>query len=413
MASCDNVTGSGCQKARETQLRPALAQYAAQPLGRDNGRQAALAVAGQIDAGHITAEMGLVFQEPMHAAVKIGHGVHEIGFQGFDGQQWHQADQGTNFQRKVVAIGQMQMVVVKAILFVPQADAMLGNGRGNGQEMLKKLGGQILVNAVFFRQFQGNFHHFQAEKAHPGRTVRLIQVPASGQAVAAVENADIVQSQKAALKNIVAVIIFAIYPPGKIEQQLVEDRFQKRPVWLAGLRGVDLVDAPGSPGMNRRIDIAKGPFVGRELAVGVHVPFAGHENELPFGKVRVNQGQGQAVEGQVPGRIPGIFPLVGHGDDVEVVEVMPVVVTAVSPGCWRGWGGGIAVQPLVHVEVVKLLGPQHAGKCLPLHVVRIFCSGLVAEWQRKRHRLPPAALPGSRQTGERGLGFLRRSSAGG
>ena len=97
---------------------------------------------------------------------------------------------------------------------------------------------------------------------------------------------------------------------------------------VAALLAVDLEHAPGGPGVDRRVDVAEGPFVGRQLAVGVHVPFARKQDQLLLGELGIDQRQRDAVKGQVPGGIPGIFPLVGHRDDVGVVQMRPVAVAA-------------------------------------------------------------------------------------
>jgi hypothetical protein len=77
------------------------------------------------------------------------------------------------------------------------------------------------------------------------------------------------------------------------------------------------------------------------------------------------------VEREVPGRVPGVLPLVGHGDDVLVVEVPPRVVAALpAGGRWRRLGG-IALQPPPDVEVVELLAPQQSGKGLAHHPPRV------------------------------------------
>ena len=94
----------------------------------------------------------------------------------------------------------------------------------------------------------------------------------------------------------------------------------------------------------------------------------GQQHELALGELRVDQGEGQHVEGQVPRGVPGILPLVRHGDDVGVVEVLPVAVAAVTvaaPAAARL--GGVALEPLRHVVVVELLAPDHAGERLALH----------------------------------------------
>jgi len=65
-------------------------------------------------------------------------------------------------------------------------------------------------------------------------------------------------------------------PPRVVQQQLVEDAFEEDEVaGVAAPPPIDLEDAPGSPGVNRRVDVAERPLVRRELSVGVHVPFAG------------------------------------------------------------------------------------------------------------------------------------------
>ena len=77
------------------------------------------------------------------------------------------------------------------------------------------------------------------------------------------------------------------------------------------------------------------------------------------------------MECQVPGGEPRVLPLVGHGEDVGVVEMSPVRVAAVLP--LRGWRGlaGIALQPVAHDVVVELLRPEHARERLAHHVAGV------------------------------------------
>ena len=57
---------------------------------------------------------------------------------------------------------------------------------------------------------------------------------------------------------------------------------RSRNAWSAatGQAALDLVDAQGRPGLDGRVDRAEVPLVGRQLAVGVHVPLAGQEQQL-------------------------------------------------------------------------------------------------------------------------------------
>src|SRR5881398_3809438 len=95
-----------------------------------------------------------------------------------------------------------------------------------------------------------------------------------GKGGATIEYADVIEPQESSLKDVVTFGIFPIHPPGKGEQQFVEDRFEKRAVAFAGLFTFDLEHAPGRPRQDGRIYITEVPFVGRKLAVGMLIPFA-------------------------------------------------------------------------------------------------------------------------------------------
>ena len=67
--------------------------------------------------------------------------------------------------------------------------------------------------------------------------------------------------------------VFAVDPPGEIEHELVEGTFEECVIALP-LGRCHLVDAPCGPGVGGGIDVGESEFVGGNLAVGVHVPFA-------------------------------------------------------------------------------------------------------------------------------------------
>ena len=117
----------------------------------------------------------------------------------------------------------------------------------------------------------------------------------------------------------------------KFSSSLWKTRSRKaRSPLVAALLAVDLEHPPGRPGVDRRVDVGERPLVGRQLAVRVHVPLAGQHHELLLGELGVDQRERDAVEGEVPGGVPGILPFVRHRDDVVVVEVAPVAVAAVA-----------------------------------------------------------------------------------
>ena len=161
--------------------------------------------------------------------------------------------------------------------------------------------------------------------------------------------------------------VLAVHPPGEVQHQLVEDALQEVAVALpAPALLVDLVDPPGGPGMDGRVHVAELPLVGRHLAVRVHVPFARQQDELRLGELGIDQGERHAVEGQIPGRVPGVLPLVRHRDHVGIVQVPPVAVAAVLAPLRRRGLGRVALQPLADVVVEELLAPDHAGQGLAL-----------------------------------------------
>src|SRR5215467_9241149 len=152
----------------------------------------------------------------------------------------------------------MQNIVVKFVLLIPQPNAVatdIGHCLGDVEKMLEKFGGDILVDVVLERQFERNAHQVQCVHRHPGGAVGLVDVAASRQRRAAVENADIVETEKSALKDIASLDILAVDPPSEIEHQLVKDALEEWSVCVAAVMlAVDLVDAPCRPSVHWRVD---------------------------------------------------------------------------------------------------------------------------------------------------------------
>src|SRR5205823_11796508 len=71
------------------------------------------------------------------------------------------------------------------------------------------------------------------------------------------------------------------------------------------------------------------------------------------------------MERQVPGSVPGVFPFVGHRDNIFVIQVPPVAIPTTPAFRRWGWTGGISFQPPTYFIVIKLLAPQQSGKRLP------------------------------------------------
>ncbi len=99
----------------------------------------------------------------------------------------------------------------------------------------------------------------------------------------------------------------------------------------------------------------------------MHVPLAQHEQELLFGEARVNAGEWQHVEGQIPCGVPWVLPFVRDRDDVAIVQVLPLVVALLAALRRWSWLGWVSLKPLANRVVVKLLRPEQAAVRLHQH----------------------------------------------
>ena len=129
--------------------------------------------------------------------------------------------------------------------------------------MLKEFNGHVFVNGIIKCKFHGNPHHIERKHRHPTCTVRLFQVVTVFKLHVSVECANIIESQKTSAKYVVSLFVFTVYPPGKIEKQFLKNTFKERNVGLPIYFFINLINAEGRPGMNRRINVAEVPFIGR------------------------------------------------------------------------------------------------------------------------------------------------------
>src|SRR5260370_13556787 len=110
--------------------------------------------------------------------------------------------------------------------------------------MLEEFAGDVFVSRILFRQLQSDGQHVQAIHTHPTGAVRLFEVASRGERRGAVKDSDIVAAEKSALKNVCAVRVLAVYPPGKIQQQLVQNFFEESAVADPAHAPLDLVETP-------------------------------------------------------------------------------------------------------------------------------------------------------------------------
>ena len=120
------------------------------------------------------------------------------------------------------------------------------------------------------------------------------------------------------------------------------------------------------------VDIAEVPFVCRDLAVGVQVPLPEHQVELLLGEVEVHRREGDGVERQVPGCVPGVFPLVRHGNHITVEHVVPISISHSTFRDSHEWMRLMLLQPGIHIVEVELFSPQHTSERLTVNPFLIF-----------------------------------------
>src|SRR5437667_9747532 len=93
--------------------------------------------------------------------------------------------------------------------------------------MFEKLSRDVFVNVIFRSELDRDPHQVQTKHSHPTRAVALLEMAAIVENFVAVEHANVVEPEKAALKNILPLGVLAVDPPGEGDQHFVEDRFQK------------------------------------------------------------------------------------------------------------------------------------------------------------------------------------------
>ena len=173
------------------------------------------------------------------------------------------------------------------------------------------------------RELDRDLEHVLAEHRHPRGAVGLLEVAAGRQLGAAVEDADVVEAEEAALEHALAQAVLAIHPPREVDEELAEGALEELEVPLAALRLLHAVLEERRPRMHRRVDVAEVPLVGGQLTVGVLIARLQHQVELMLGEVRVDARQRDRVKGEIPGGVPRVLPLVRHRDDVVVEHVEP------------------------------------------------------------------------------------------
>ncbi len=182
-------------------------EHAAQLVLVDDRQHASLGDAGLVRQMRVRHE----FRVPRHEEPRIDRETAaaccmvsclEHGRRG----QRQQPDHRAHLQARGAAVGQAQHVVEEAVFLVPHLVLALADAvhrGGDPQRSARRTSSDISsYSGSFSGQLERDLEHVLAEERHPGRAVGLLQVAARGQRRAAVEHADVVEPEEAALEHV-------------------------------------------------------------------------------------------------------------------------------------------------------------------------------------------------------------------
>src|SRR5215471_17512638 len=133
---------------------------------------------------------------------------------------------------------------------------------------------RLVEKVVLHSELHRDLQHHRRKKRHPGGAVRLLKIAARRQRAAAVEDPDVVEPEEAPREHVVPIYIFAVYPPGEVQRQLLEAELEEGKIPTPAQLLVVAVHGPDRPREYRGIDIAEVPLVGGHLSVRVEVMVA-------------------------------------------------------------------------------------------------------------------------------------------
>ena len=154
-----------------------------------------------VDGG---AQLGAARQEPHQPLPDLGVFLEALPIKRCRRAKGQETDHGSNPKPMRVAIGQTEYVIEEPVLLVPHTCVLahVRHRRGNPEEVFGELQCHLCVVGIGHRQLHGDLQHVLTEESHPRGAVGLFQVAPGRQWRAAIEDADIVQTQKATLEHV-------------------------------------------------------------------------------------------------------------------------------------------------------------------------------------------------------------------
>ena len=239
--------------------------------------------------------------------------------------------------------------------------------------------------------------------------------PPVGSVRAAVEDADVVEAEEAALEDVAALRVLAVDPPGEVQHQLVEhaleerrDRRRRRAACdRSGTRATSPTRAPAD---SRRRTPTRTRASGRS---GACTTRASAGRAAPW---RTRRRSARAAD-EWNARSHAAYHGYSHLSGIEMMSALLRWSHSRLRPCLRSAGGGdlrlVALQPLRHVVVEELLAPDHSGERLALDQARVGVGKIVLDLRRRTRRLRARARRRSHRSPRRaaGMSLLREPRA--
>src|SRR5271156_5492772 len=174
-----------------------------------------------VDRTNLVFQFAMTFKKCLCSVYDFGMLVAESFLEDRGRAERKKANHGTHFETLRGTVGKAQHIVVEAVFLIPHSDVIRAHiieRRRNREEVMEKLEHHFDVGFVLFCEHYGELEHVLSEEAHPRSAVRLFKPATHGQCAGAIECADVVQPEEAALEDIVATGILAVDPPGEVNQ---------------------------------------------------------------------------------------------------------------------------------------------------------------------------------------------------
>ncbi len=192
----------------------------------------------RVGRGHLRNQLGMAFSKLRDQLHQLRMASGSVRLEHRRRAQRQQPHQRPHLQTHRLAVGEPQQIVEEAVLLVPHLVVMLAatvHRIGDPHEMLDELEGDLLVDRVVLGQDEGDLQHVLAIERHPRRPVRLLQRASGRQRRAAIEDADVVETQEAAGEDVAPRRVLAVDPPVEIQHQPLERALQEPQVGPAQL----------------------------------------------------------------------------------------------------------------------------------------------------------------------------------